>query len=290
MKILGVGIATLDIINTVESYPEEDQEIRAISRKMARGGNVTNSLNILSQLGHKCAWAGMLADDQASRLVIEDLDCSHIDHDRAVIADDAELPVSYITLNAKNGSRTIVHYRNLEEYSSQHFLKIDPHAFDWIHFEGRNVPELANMFEYLVSKGYRNFSLEVEKHRESLEDLFVYPELIMFSRAYVHESHESVKAFFETLRGKGVVADLFCAWGKAGGWAMSRTNELFQQPAFQPDQVIDTLGAGDVFNAGVLHGCLNDFSIDKSLEYACQIAGFKCGIQGFEGIGEAFQP
>ena len=290
MRLLGVGIATLDIVNTVKNYPNEDDEVRAVSRKMVRGGNVTNSLNILSQLGHECEWAGMLADDEPSQLVKNDLDNSHIGRELALTVKNAELPVSYITLNAQNGSRTIVHFRNLEEYSSEHFCKIDPQEFDWIHFEGRNVPELAKMFQYLVANGYSKFSLEVEKHREGLEDLFAYPELIMFSRGYVHDAHESVKAFFETLRQKKIKADLFCAWGKAGGWAMNKSNQLFQQPAFQPESVVDTLGAGDVFNAGVLHTFLNGYSTDSALEFACQIAGFKCGIEGFEGIGELFGP
>jgi ketohexokinase len=290
MKILGVGIATLDIVNTVASYPDEDDEVRAISRKMVRGGNVTNSLNVLSQLGHACAWAGMLADDHSSKFVLKELDSCHIDHKLAITAANAELPVSYITLNAQNGSRTIVHYRNLEEYSSEHFFNIDYQTFDWIHFEGRNVVELKKMCEHLVSSGFTRFSIEVEKHREGLEDVFSYPQIIMFSRAYVHESHESVKAFFETLRDKGINADLYCAWGKAGGWAMSKNNQLYQQPAFQPDQVVDTLGAGDVFNAGVLHASQNDQNVRDTLEFACRIAGFKCGVEGLTAIGERFKP
>jgi ketohexokinase len=41
-KILAVGIATLDIINTVERYPLLDGETRALSQHKTRGGNATN--------------------------------------------------------------------------------------------------------------------------------------------------------------------------------------------------------------------------------------------------------
>ena len=37
-KILAVGIATLDIINLVDSYPSEDTEVRALSQRKLRGG------------------------------------------------------------------------------------------------------------------------------------------------------------------------------------------------------------------------------------------------------------
>lgn len=38
MRILAVGIATLYIINTVDGYPAEDQEVRASAQRVARGG------------------------------------------------------------------------------------------------------------------------------------------------------------------------------------------------------------------------------------------------------------
>ena len=49
-KILGVGIATLDIINRVEHYPGADDEVRALSQVQVRGGNVTNTLVVLAQM------------------------------------------------------------------------------------------------------------------------------------------------------------------------------------------------------------------------------------------------
>jgi ketohexokinase len=59
--ILGIGIATLDIINSVDGYPAEDTEVRALRQQLRRGGNCTNTLAVLSQLGHRCAWGGVLA-------------------------------------------------------------------------------------------------------------------------------------------------------------------------------------------------------------------------------------
>ncbi|MEJ2611053.1 MAG: hypothetical protein P8179_13455 [Candidatus Thiodiazotropha sp.] len=63
MRVLAIGVATLDIINRVAMYPEEDQELRASEQAIRRGGNACNTLTVLSRLGHKSYWAGMLADD-----------------------------------------------------------------------------------------------------------------------------------------------------------------------------------------------------------------------------------
>ena len=60
-RILSIGIATLDIINEVDGYPSEDTEVRALSQRIACGGNAANTLTVLSLLGHRCAFGGVLA-------------------------------------------------------------------------------------------------------------------------------------------------------------------------------------------------------------------------------------
>lgn len=288
MRILGVGIVTLDIVNTVDGYPEEDDEVRAISQRTSRGGNVTNTLVTLSQLGHQCTWAGSIAEDAASTSVRQDLARCGVAMEAVQSVASASLPTSYITLNKQNGSRTIVHYRNLEEYDYEAFKSIEIDAYDWIHFEGRNIPELTRMMSDLKNRGFEDFSLEVEKPRKGIEKLFQLPGLIMFSRNYVKETQQgSVRHFFENLRQQGVTAPVFCAWGKAGGWAMDEHGQIAQRPAWQPVNVIDTLGAGDVFNAAVIDGWLKRQPVEDVLTSACKLAGVKCGISGFEGIAEA---
>ncbi len=289
MRVLGVGIATLDIVNTVDGYPEEDAEVRAAAQRMSRGGNATNTLVTLSQLGHDCSWAGMLATDVASDWVRQDLQRFQVNID-AVAISNGSLPTSYVTLNSRNGSRTIVHYRDLDEFSYEDFRAIDVSAYDWIHFEGRHVPALGQMMHSLVERNYKNFSLEVEKPRQDIEQLFALPALLMFSRAYVRETHQgSIKVFFHSLRDAGVEKSVYCAWGKAGAWAMDNQGRLFQRPAWQPEQVIDTLGAGDVFNAAVIHATLKNEKVEEALEFSCRLAGVKCGLQGFDHLDEALR-
>ena len=53
--ILAIGIATLDTVFSVDTYPAEDGEIRADGMRVARGGNATNTLVALRQLGHACS-------------------------------------------------------------------------------------------------------------------------------------------------------------------------------------------------------------------------------------------
>ena len=47
---------------------------------------------------------------------------------------------------------------------------------------------------------------------------------------------------------------------------------------------MDTIGAGDTFNAGLIHSQLSEKTIQESLDYACKLAGTKCGMLGYDGL------
>ncbi|HDK38577.1 MAG TPA: ketohexokinase, partial [Thiolapillus brandeum] len=251
-NILAVGVATLDIVNTVASYPDEDAEVRALEQSRLRGGNATNTLVILSQLGHACGWAGVLPQEPDAVLVEEDLRKYGVKLELVQRMPHGKLPTSYVFLSADTGSRTIVHYRELPEYDFSSFDQLQLEGYDWIHFEGRHVPALELMLNKARLKSIP-CSLEVEKPREGIEALFGLPDVLLFSRGYVqYRGHQNVTEFLQAQRWSQPV---FVAWGEAGAWCRTSEGTIFHQPAPRVS-VVDSLGAGDVFNAGVIDGLL----------------------------------
>jgi len=287
-NILAIGIATLDIINTVESYPDEDSEQRALSQHQTRGGNATNTLTVLSQLDHHCAWGGVLIDEPDSQVIQRDLCSHHIDFSACKQLTSGKMPTSYITLNQQTGSRTIVHYRDCPEFSFEDFKKIDLTKFDWVHFEGRNVAETRLMLLHL-----RNHhpdlpcSMEIEKPRPDIELLFELPTVLLFSQHYAQARGFADAISLLCSLNSTVIAS--CAWGKQGAWAINQQQTIFHSPAFPPAQVIDTLGAGDTFNAGLIHSLVNHSELQFALTYACRLAGHKCGQVGFNHLFQTFE-
>jgi ketohexokinase len=283
MRVLGVGVATLDIINRVASYPLEDEEVRVVSQRKVRGGNATNTLVILSQQGHACSWAGVLPREPDAELVLADLRHYQIQNDFCARPHQGKLPTSYISLSQATGSRTIAHYRDMPEYSFQAFDRIDLNQFDWIHFEGRELPELTPMLKKVAAWPGLRCSLEVEKPRPGIEALLPLADVVLFSRHYANSrGHESAQPFLQQISGQ--VKEPYLAWGELGAWAMDQAGQIYHSPAFPPRIICDTLGAGDVFNAGVIHSRMQDSSVSESLSYACRLAGYKCGVEGFSGV------
>jgi ketohexokinase len=284
--VLGIGNATLDIIHLVDRYPDENDEIRCQSRTLHRGGNASNTLVVLSQLGPECCWAGMLADNAEGKLVADDLTRHGIDISASERAVSGSMPVSSIIISKQTGSRTITHFRDLPEYSFAAFKAIDLEPFDWLHFEGRNVAGVRQMLERVrdVSPDTR-CSLEIEKPRDGIESLFPLADILLFSGNYADaRGFADPLTLLQSMHSGCPEADLFCGWGDAGAVALDRKGREYRHPAVIPARVIDTLGAGDTFNAGVISGYLDGLDVKAVLARACRLAGNKCGQQGFEGL------
>jgi ketohexokinase len=284
--ILGVGIATLDIINTVERYPAEDAEVRAVAQSLRRGGNVTNTLVVLSQLGHECRWVGTLADDTDSEIIRAELAQYAIDTRAVRTVIGGHAPTSYIALSRENGSRTIVHYRDLPEYSFEDFQRVDLSAVQWLHFEGRNVAETRRMLEHVRAHNTAlPVSVEMEKPREGMEQLYGLADVLLYSRQFAeHRGFPAPGPFLAEMRRRYPRAQHVCAWGEQGAFGLDHEGPLLHSPAFPPAQVVDTLGAGDTFNAGFIHARLTGANFFESLRAACELAGRKCGQPGLHGL------
>lgn len=285
-NILAVGIATLDIINSVSTFPKEDDEVRAVSQRICRGGNATNTLTVLSQLGHNCHWAGVLANEPDMRHIEKDLQHHNINTQAVERMPSGKVPTSYITHNLETGSRTIVHHRDLPEYPFSTFEKIDLRQFDWIHFEGRNVDETAKMLEWYRRK-HMNLpcSVEIEKEREGIDALFKHADILLFSKPFAEgRGHNDAMSLLKAIRLSAPNACLVCTWGEAGAWALDIDGKEYHCPSFPPPQVVDTLGAGDTFNAGMVDACVQGLSLEDAIASACKLAGRKCGHEGLEFI------
>jgi ketohexokinase len=134
-------------------------------------------------------------------------------------------------------------------------------------------------------------SVEVEKPRAGIEALFPLADVILFSRHYARAAgHAGPQGLLRAVRTRVPDATLVCAWGEAGASALSPTGAWLESPAFPPAEVLDTVGAGDVFNAGCIDGLVRGLPLAEVLVAACRLAGAKCGQVGLEGLAEAATP
>lgn len=283
-KILGIGIATLDIINYVSDYPAEDSEVRCTKQTICRGGNVTNTLTILSQLEHECYWAGTLADEPDAKPIINSLQKYSINLSYVTTFNNGKVPTSYILINEKNGSRSIVHHRELEEYNFNEFKLIPFEEFDWVHFEARNINETSLMLDFL-KQHHPNIlcSVEFEKPRPGIECLLSYPDILIFSKSYCEKtSGTDPKKFLEKMHLQHPNKTMVLAWGDKGSYAIDDNKSIIFSPSIKAENVVETLGAGDTFNAAIIHNLLREKSLRDTLLEANKLASYKVSKTGFD--------
>ena len=285
-KILVVGNLTLDIVHSVDHYPAEDEEIRATAQRYQRGGNAANTAVVLAQHGHRVSFAGTLADDDPGRRLAAELEQGGIDVRYCQVIPGGVCPLSCITHNQQSGSRTIVHYRDLPEYTAQTFATIPLTEYDWFHFEGRNLPQLRQMLEHLQQVRIdQPISVEIEKARPDIDHVFAFADVLLFARAYALAcGYETARQLFDQVQDRSEGAMLVCSWGEAGAFARLRDGAELHQPAQQVNRICDSVGAGDTFNAGVIHGLLSRQTLAAALTYANDLAAKKLQQVGFDGL------
>ncbi|XP_008319449.1 ketohexokinase isoform X2 [Cynoglossus semilaevis] len=297
-KILCVGLVCLDIINVVDKYPEEDTDSRCLSQRWQRGGNASNSCTVLSLLGAPCAFMGSLSAGPVANFITSDFSSHDIDVSGVVWQLKGQTPCACCVVCLSSGSRTVVlSDTNLPDVTAEDFTKVDLTQFKWIHWEGRNAEEQLKMIQRvdkynssLPQQQRIAVSVEIEKTREPLYQLFPHGDVVFVSKDVArqfgfHSAEDAVKGLYPRVK-QGAV--LICAWAEQGADALGPDGIVVHSDAFPPETVVDTLGAGDTFNAAVLYTLSNGGTLQEALTFGCKVAGRKCGFHGYDNIGECF--
>ncbi|XP_077257521.1 ketohexokinase isoform X2 [Temnothorax americanus] len=200
-----------------------------------------------------------------------------IDYSHCPMIKGSGCPVATIILNSSNGSRTIVyHNQGLPDLTLEIFEQLNLEEYSWIHFEGRNTDVVLLVIQYIQS--YNNslnstsdrmpitISAEFENPSLELMDLLPYVDVAFVSKDFV--KNLGFNNMSEVIRNidQDIKNAIICAWAEEGAIARAPCGAIVQSPAFPPEKVIDTLGAGDTFNAAVIY-YLNKSKVEFMRKY-----------------------
>ncbi|XP_029005970.1 ketohexokinase isoform X1 [Betta splendens] len=219
-----------------------------------------------------------------------------VDISAVVFQNEGQTPCACCVVCPSNGTRTVVLYdTNLPDVTADDFSKVNLHHFKWIHWEGRNAEEQVKMIQQveayncsLAQPQRITVSLEIEKTRETLYQMFPHGDVVFVSKDVArHFGFDSAEAALRGLYHRvkpGAV--LICAWAEKGADALGADGFIIHSDAFPPETLVDTLGAGDTFNAAVIYTLSNGGGLQDALTFGCRVAGKKCGFHGYENIAK----
>ncbi|HQT02914.1 MAG TPA: PfkB family carbohydrate kinase [Thiotrichales bacterium] len=281
-KILGIGNAVIDQVVLMEHYPQENSESRCISMTEQLGGNVVNSLTVLTQMGHQTDWMGTYTKDLMGQQLLNLMTQQGINAEPAQYIRQGKTPVSSVWIAQASASRTINHFRDLPELNFEHFARTEFESYDWLHFEARNTEALMGMLNLAKCfLTHQPISLEVEKDRHLLAELIPQASVLFFSQAYAqHLGFDQAETFLKQMHQQSPHAQMFCGWGSQGAYAISADGKVFFEAATPDLTIVDTLGAGDTFNAGVIDALVRGHSTQEALTLATRLAEKKIQQKG----------
>jgi sulfofructose kinase len=281
VDLVGVGLNATDTVIPLSTYPSRGSKVEYPSSTVLPGGQVATTVVACQHWGLRTRYVGKLGDDLAATLHREAF--SHSGVETCIVTVPGGASAQSLVLVDAQGERTVLCRRderlalrpadlNREWITNARALHVDGYdteaailAATWA--REANIPVIADLDELYpnVEELISNVDYLIVS-RDFPSRLMAEPDLEQALRKM--QRRYSCRLAAATLGQEGVLA----FDGK----------QLLHTPAYCVP-VIDTTGAGDIFHAGFIYALLQDWPLDRQLEFACAAAALNCTAVGARG-------
>lgn len=274
--IIVVGELNVDLIlNQIEGFPEVGKEILADKMTLTLGSSSAICASNLSSLGLKVGFIGKLGNDIFGKFIIEQLEEKGVDTSLIIIDDNlktgATIALSYGEDRAMVTHQGAMSHLGIDDINEAQ-LKLANHLhFSSYFFQPGFKDNLDSLFEKAKNAGLtisldvqwdpsEKWDLDIEKVLP-LVDVFIPNEIELQKLTRQPNLDLAIKC----IQNKNKFTVIKC--GNKGS-ILCYDDKKIEKPAFINYKVVDTIGAGDSFNAGYL----SKFVKGKTPE-ECQVFG-----------------
>lgn len=282
MKILGVGVPTLDVSYACAQLPGFDESVLAQAIARSGGGQVATALVAASRLGAQTSMLGRVGEDQIADEIRAGLDAEGVSTDLLRIAGTSS---SSVVLVGDDGRRAIIY---------------DPGAGECAPLGEPDYAALAQADGVLIER-WDELTLAVLESKPpnvllDLDEWLAWDSYLLGCCTTVIAAgtlavERPVQAVLDELLSTGVQTAVL-TMGRHGSWGKSQREELYHEPIF-PVTVVDTTGAGDVYHGAFMVAQLNGLGLTDAMHYAAVVAGLKCekagGRAGIPTLGYLYE-
>ncbi len=276
-QVLVVGMAVVDFVFEVEELPASAEKHIAQQAQIVGGGGAANAACAIANLGGHAMLAARVGCDTVGELIIEDLLRQNVDCSLVARTDQARSSFSSVLLDAA-GERQIVNYRGagLSEDVSQIEIA-QPHAVlvDTRWQAGalaamrlakqRMIPAVVDA-EAPLDSSVMELASHIAFSRQGLES---------YSGAL-----QSVAQIEAALRGVNRCYPAWLAMTDGADGVYSLHDGQFAHIRAASIDIVDTLGAGDVWHGAFTYWLGCGYAEQVAVEFANAAATLKCSTGG----------
>ena len=227
-----------------------------------------------ARLGLKVAFVGICGEDVFGRYMLDEMTKRGVDVSHVIVRPDGQTGLSVI-LNQESDRAILTHSGLIAELQASdipdNLLRKARHLHVASYFlQTKLQPDLHSLFKRAHALG---LSTSLDTNYDPSERWAGFDELLAVTNVFLPNEAEA-----KSLTGAGNVEEasnrlgskvdaLAIKMGKDGALGMSKGQRV--QVKSIPVNVVDTVGAGDSFDAGFIYGYLNNWELEKSLRMAC---------------------
>ena len=279
-QIVGLGLATLDVLLRLKDMPTWERGTRLSGFRFDGGGLVGTAMVAAAKLGARVGFVGTAGTDDAAYLKLKSMVECGVDLSRLVRRDGPEDQIVIVHVHAETGERLFsgmetwhrqplrVEELDREYITSAQYLHLDGfhgeaalQAAKWMKEAGKTV----------VMDGSKTNRPVREQHRK----LVPYVDVLITGTGFakgltgIEDIWEAGEAILE------MGPRIFCETvGEQGSYTVT-PDEQFHTPAFEVD-VVDTTGAGDEFHGAYIVGLLQRWKPRQIAQFSTAVSAIKC--------------
>jgi sugar/nucleoside kinase (ribokinase family) len=279
--IIGLGCAAVDDLLYVPAYPPADAKVQIRRHERQGGGLTATALVAAAKLGAKCAYAGVLGDDELSEFVRQRLTRDGVDDSLVRGRSDAKPIHSFIIVDELTQKRNIFYtlegvygaepgWPDEAIIRSAGALYVDHFGVEGMCWAARIAREAGIPVVADLERG----------EMPGFADLLALVDHLIVSRAFAERltgaAHPMIAALQLWRPDRRCVA---LTAGEAGCWFTTDGKGVRHQPAFEV-HAVDTTGCGDVFHGAYASALVRGMHVPEAVRFASAAAAIKATRRG----------
>jgi sulfofructose kinase len=283
VDVVGLGLNATDTVVLAREFPPLGGKERVVSLSRQAGGQIATALVACQRLGLRTRYIGKVGDDEGGRFQLQSLREEGVDVRYTQVSRGAPNQFGLIIVDQATGERTVFWDRDKRLALSAAKLKPESiNSAKVLHLDGCDVEACVQAARWARRAGIPVVA-DLDTVYKKVEKLFPLIDYLIASANFLPAVTGQNDPFrvLEYMAREYKIRAPGMTLGRDGALVLAG-GQFYYSPGFVIETV-DTTGAGDIFHGAFVYGLLQDWAVDRILDFSNAMAGLNCTKLGARG-------